>query len=89
MATKKFSGGTFLMAAEKVLREAGEPLTTLALTVRAIEKGYLVTTGKTPSASMGAVLYVDVRDNPESSFKRVATRGAQRAIRGSVRWSLK
>jgi hypothetical protein len=65
---------TFLELAEKILQEAGQPLTVNEIWKQIEKKGLqdsLGTTGKTPWASLGARLYVDVRDNPESKFVKV------------------
>lgn len=50
----------FKSAAIKVLKEAGTPLHTKEITRIALEKGYLVTDGKTPEASMSAQLVTEV-----------------------------
>jgi hypothetical protein len=51
---------TFRSAAIRVLSEARKPLDVRSITERALRAGFLQTKGKTPSATMGAQLYVDV-----------------------------
>jgi len=65
---------TFLELAEKILQEAQHPLTVNEIWKQIEDNGLqgsLVTSGKTPWASLSASLYVDVRDNPESKFVKV------------------
>ncbi len=62
---------TFKAAAKKLLSQAGEPMTPKELTALAMEEGLLETEGQTPEATMAAQLYVDVRRNPKSLFKKV------------------
>lgn len=62
---------TFLELAEQILREERRPLTPEEIWRIAQEKGYadqVGTKGKTPWNSIGAQLYVDIRDNPNSKF---------------------
>lgn len=66
--SKKYS---FKEAAVKILEEVDEPLSPKEIAVKALASGLLVTEGKTPEASMGAQLYVDVSRNPKSKFKKV------------------
>ena len=80
---------TFLAAAAAALRLARRPLTLGEIMSIAIKEGILVTSGKTPNRSMSAVLYLEVRQNPDSQFVRIAKPGPTRAQRGSVRWKLK
>jgi hypothetical protein len=78
---------TFLEAALVVLKEAREPLTSDAIVRRALDRGLLSTAGKTPEASMSAARYGNVNsDAPRVRW--VAKPGRQRAVRGSVRWTL-
>ncbi len=63
----------FKQAAVRVLQEAKTPLHIKEITRRAIKAGYLVTDGKTPEATMNALLIVDVNKNGEKSiFEKVA-----------------
>lgn len=75
---------TFLQAAEQVLRTAKRPLTAREITEVALRKGLLETSGKTPEASMSAVLYKAPADAP---IRREYRKGPRRAVRDSVRWS--
>lgn len=62
---------TFLELAEQILREERRPLTPEEIWRAAQEKAYadrLGSKGKTPWKSIGAQLYVDIRDNPKSKF---------------------
>lgn len=58
---------TFKTAALEVLSEAKKPLDVRTMTERALRQGYLLTKGKTPSATMGAQLYVDIKRQKEGS----------------------
>lgn len=61
----------FLQLAHKVLKEEKRPLSAAEIWGIAQAKGYekdLATKGKTPLATLGAMLYVDVRDNLRSDF---------------------
>jgi restriction system protein len=79
---------TFLEAAIRVLQGAGRPLTVNAIVEQALQKGLLATAGKTPEASMSAVLYRSVAEGA-STIVRLAEPGSTRARRGSVRWTLR
>lgn len=68
---------TFLQLAKKVLLEEKSPLSASQIWQIAVEKGQdalVGSTGKTPYASLGALLYVDVRDNPNSEFFPIGAR---------------
>lgn len=61
----------------KVLNEEKEPLSALEIWEIAVSKGYDKKgnfTGKTPWYSIGAIIYVDLRDNKESPFVKVGTK---------------
>jgi len=57
---------TFKSIAYQILKEAGKPLHSRGITKQALERG-LVTDGKTPEASMNAVLIVDINTKKEKS----------------------
>jgi len=64
----------YLDFAEDVLKESTEPLLYQEIWDAGKTKSFLTklkTKGKTPWASLGAYLYVDVRDNPDSRFIKV------------------
>lgn len=61
-------------AALQVLSAAGGPLSVEEITERARELGLLTSTSKTPVASMGAAIYVDIKRNPDSPFVKVGPR---------------
>ncbi|MBE0418184.1 MAG: restriction endonuclease [Coriobacteriia bacterium] len=62
-----------LDAAEKVLRERGEPLHYRDITARAITKGLIITSGKTPEATLNAQVALDIkRRGAASRFMRTA-----------------
>jgi hypothetical protein len=79
-------GMTYYEAAIQVLRSAQHPLTTREITARAIENGLIKPVGKTPDATMSAVLYVHVRK--DATLTKIEEAGNGRAKRGSVRWML-
>lgn len=78
---------TYYEAALKVLRAARHPLTAREITDRAIKKRLITPKGKTPYATMRAVLYVQVRNDPE--LVKLHDPGDQRAKPDSVRWTLR
>lgn len=68
---------SFLDLAEEVLRSASSPLTYQQVWEEAKPTGVaskLKTKGKTPWQTLGARLYVDSRDNPDSLFVKVGKR---------------
>jgi hypothetical protein len=84
----KISRPNFLEAAIAVLSAARQPLTVTEITKLAIERGFLVTSGKTPRATMSAALYKRPALVKEAGLVRVFEPGHRRATRGSVRWKL-
>lgn len=71
---------SFLDSAYEVLKTVKHPLTYQEIWEAAIAKGLstkINTSGKTPSRSLGAQLYVDVRDNAHSRFIKVGSRPAR------------
>ena len=58
---------SFKDIAYQILKEAGKPLHSKEITKIALEKG-LMTTGKTPEATMYAVLIVDINSKKEKSL---------------------
>ena len=70
---------SFLDLANDVLKVSTKPMTYQEVWEVAKEKGLttkLDTAGKTPWQSLGARLYVEVRDNAESQFIKVGNRPA-------------
>jgi hypothetical protein len=70
----------FLDLAFEVLKTADKPLTYQEIWEKAGSSGLaakLKTSGKTPWQSLGAQLYVDVRDNPTSKIVKVGKRPAR------------
>lgn len=75
---------TFLQLVQKVLTEGKKPLSPEEIWAFAQEKGYerdVSSRGKTPWRTIGAQLYVDVRDNPKSIFAKTDTRPARFVLR--------
>ncbi len=67
----------FLQLAKRVLSEEKKPLSANEIWEIASLKGYdkqLGSSGKTPSATLGAMLYVDIRDNTDSQFVSIGVR---------------
>ncbi len=65
---------TFKELAKKILEEEKRPLTVEKIWEIAQEKGYdkyCASQGKTPWRSIGAQIYVDIRDNPNSPFVKI------------------
>ncbi len=75
---------TFTDYASEVLLSADRPLTYQEIWERGLEKELdkkLNTTGKTPWQTLGARLFVEVRDNPNSYFIKVGSRPARFFLR--------
>lgn len=71
---------TFLRLATEILTEEKKPLTVYEVWDIAKEKGLgaqLGTTGKTPWRSIGAQIYIDIRDNKDSLFVQYSSRPAR------------
>jgi hypothetical protein len=66
---------TFAEAAYQILKQAGKPLTANEITSVAVEQRMISTIGKTPSATMSAILYVDVKRKGNNSKFAKANRG--------------
>lgn len=63
---------SLLDAAESVLGQAQEPLTQSEISRRILDQGLWSTTGKTPEATVGARLYMDIKRNGVNShFQQV------------------
>ncbi len=79
---------TFAGAAEQALRESKRPLTTAEVLERALDRGLLVTKGKTPLNTMSRELYARLRGTA-SPIVRLGEPGAARMKRNTVRWKLR
>jgi len=89
---------TYLEAALQVLRSAKRPLTTREITEQAIKLGLISPRGKTPSATMSAVLFKAlnahrgiVKAGDSDSYVRVKLGDSDsyiRAGRGTIRWTI-
>ena len=78
---------TFLQMAQKVLEEEKQPLTASEIWQVALGKGYerlVESKGKTPWATLGALIYVDVRDNPSSLFVPLGARPKRFILKNQV-----
>ena len=78
---------TFLQIAEKVLSDSEQAMSPEEIWTMAQSKGYdmqIVSHGKTPWRSIGAQLYVEVRDNPNGRFATTNTRPKRFFIRGTA-----
>lgn len=64
----------FKDAAYEILKQGGEPLHYNQITDRALTAGILTTSGQTPHATMGALLYTDTT-KPSSRFRRGDKKG--------------
>ena len=78
---------TFREAARRVLSQSRTPLPAAEIYSRALRGGLITSQGKTPVATLTAVLYAD-SNGPDPTFIRVAEPGPQRARRNTVRWVL-
>lgn len=77
---------TYLEAAITVLRSSPRPLTMPEIAERMLSEGLVITTGRTPVATLSATLYRSLGKHPQ--LRREAEPGHQRPKRGSVRWTL-
>ena len=68
-------------AAETILRDAEQPLTTHEILERALAAGLISPSGKTPKASLSAALYRAPAESPIS--RRLSSPDASVRIRGS------
>jgi hypothetical protein len=80
---------SFLAAAERVLSESGRAMTSPEILSQAIARRLVLSKGKTPERTLAAALYKDVAKNPRTRFVCMRKMGSERAIRGTVKWSLK
>jgi hypothetical protein len=78
---------TYREAVLFVLREAGHPLTTREIIDSVIASGLVIPGGKTPDATMSALLYRTLK--ADSELMKMEEPGPWRAKRGTVRWALK
>lgn len=75
---------TFLDLAVETLLASEIPLTVQKIWESSVDKGFtsrLRKTGQTPWATLGARLYVDIRDNPSSRFIKSAERPAKFSLK--------
>ena len=63
---------TMKEAAKKILEDAGGPLKSDDITMRALDGKLIKATGRTPKATMAAQLSVDVKKKDESEFVKTA-----------------
>lgn len=78
---------TFLELAYKVLSQANRPLTPAEIWQVGVNQGYdkeVGSNGKTPWRTLGASLYVDVRDNPNTLFISVGSRPKRFTLKSSA-----
>jgi HB1, ASXL, restriction endonuclease HTH domain len=78
---------SFFEAALSVLEREGKPLTTREVVQLAIRRGLIEPKGKTPEATMSAELYKHL--GIDSRLVKQATPGKRRAVRGTVRWTIR
>lgn len=69
--TSKHSHYSFKEAAILTLGQSQTPMSAEAIVDAAMAQGILHTDGKTPAATMAAQLYVDIRHNKKSKFRKV------------------
>lgn len=68
---------SFLNLAEDVLKSTKRPMDYREIWDEGVKLGVsskISTSGKTPWATLGAKIYVDIRDNPNTVFEKVSTR---------------
>jgi hypothetical protein len=77
---------TYFEAALLVLKASNRPLSTAEILDRIERRKLISVTGQTPVATLAATLYRHLGKHPELLCERIA--GPQRAVRGSVRWTV-
>lgn len=77
---------TYFEAALLVLQTSPEPLTTREILEQIQAKDLVTATGKTPLATLSAALYRHLGKHPE--LQRLSKRGFERAVRGTVYWTV-
>jgi hypothetical protein len=85
--TKRMEGLTFLGLAKRVLEEEKKPLSVDEIWTLAKSKGHdqlLRGQGKTPWATLGAQLHVNVRDRRDTAFATVGTRPKRFYLKGQM-----
>lgn len=78
---------TFLELAERVLGDEQRPMTANEIWAFAVEKGYdkqLNSGGKTPWATLGALIYVNAKDNPRTPFAQTDSRPKKFYLKAQV-----
>lgn len=81
---------TFMRLAEEVLRKERKPLSVSEIWAKAKELNLikdLSSTGKTPWRSIGAQIYVDIRDNANTIFYQYSSRPAKfflKSLKGTI-----
>ena len=78
---------TFLQMAKKVLEEENQSLSASEIWEIAVSKNYdklVDSKGKTPWATLYALIYVDVRDNPSTDFVLIGVRPKRYILRSQV-----
>jgi hypothetical protein len=78
---------TFYEAALQVLESSHKPLTTQEITQGALERGLIVSRGKTPAKTMAARLYGCLGTDPR--LVKVEDRGLGHLKPRAVRWTLR
>jgi restriction endonuclease Mrr len=61
----------FKKAAIKILERTNEPMSIADITKIAIQENLIDTSGETPEATMGAQIYVDIKKDKNSVFRKV------------------
>lgn len=69
------SARSFLDAAHEILRSEKRPMNAEEITSAAISKGLISSKGKTPSATMGARIYMDIKHRGDASIFQKFERG--------------
>ena len=78
---------TALELAKQVLSESGMPMNAQQIWKYAVSKGYdrnSNLSGKTPERTIGAQIYVNIRDDPKSPFVKISSKPAQFGLKDTV-----
>ena len=58
---------SFLDSAYQILKDMDRPMSVEEITQQALDRGFLVTKGKTPAATMSAMIYMDIKRKGQTS----------------------
>ena len=87
MASKR-SLYSFKEAAILTLGQSKTPMSAEDIVDAAAQQGILYTEGKTPAATMGAQLYLDIKNNKKAKFRNVGKACTHKSVSSSLKVKL-